>query len=193
MDRVIDVDEFLFSPTGRSLPDVLRNFENHAGSRGELAGLRAWGLEDSAARPRNRSYLIRSSDDDPVSRTVKSIVQPRLTRPPASHAHIYTPYGSAVGEDGIPPDGPFRASTAELLRINHYRTKSVEEWERKLRKPRATPWGWGPLRTPDPARVSGYTSEHDDIEDRAILPFVPAVKAALSNRVGVTSWSGTDA
>jgi len=183
----IDVDEFLFSPTGRSLPAVLRDFEKHPAV---VANWRVYGHGGWKTQPPGlviESYLIRSSDDDPVNRTVKSIVQPRLTRPPIRHPHIFTHYGRAVGEDGIPPDGPYRASTAELLRINHYRTKSVEEWERKLVKGRPD----GAWRTGPPGAL--MPPEHDDVEDGAILPFVPAVKDALRNRVGASSNNGTDA
>jgi hypothetical protein len=175
----IDVDEFLFSPTGRSLPDVLRAFRTSPGVAvcSRYYGFGGW--DEPPDGLVTESYLMRAADDFEPNTWVKSIVFPRMTKSPADipHHFLYRHSRSAAGEDGAPVTGADRIPpTADLLRINHYYTRSRAEYARKL----AIPSGWGErgqhLRADDPRLPP------DDVRDDAILRWVPALKRELQNR-----------
>lgn len=172
----IDVDEFLFSPTGRSLPDVLRAFDTHAAV---AVNWRVFGSSGHETRPDDlvtTSYVTRAGDARPLNRRVKSIVHPRRTSVRVVSPHIFRHWGVRVGEEGLPI---YAAETdpgsAELLRINHYISKSEEELCRKFERRMACS---GRLRDPG---YEGWKTL-DEVRDDTILQFVPALKEALALR-----------
>ncbi|TML09436.1 MAG: glycosyl transferase [Actinobacteria bacterium] len=175
----IDIDEFLFSPPGRSLPDVLRGFRTWPGVAvcSRYFGFGGW--DEPPDGLVTESYLMRAPDDFEPNTWVKSIVFPRVTKAPADipHHFLYRDARPAAGEDGAPVDGADRIPpTADLLRINHYYTRSRAEYARKL----GMPSGWGGraehLRTDDPRLPP------DDVRDESILRWVPILKRELSER-----------
>lgn len=165
----LDVDEFLFSPTGRSLPDVLRDFERHPGV---VVNWRMYGTNGYEERPDGlviENYTRRGPDDHRDNRYVKSIVNPRRTVDFVDQPHSFYHCGVAVGEDHQPTERAFRnPPTAELLRINHYYAKSVADWERKRARPNATD---GQIR--QTALVPA-----DEVRDEAILQFAAELRKA---------------
>ena len=75
----IDIDEFLFSPSGRPLPDVLTEFDRVPAV---VVNWRNFGTGGWEHRPKGlvtENYLTRAPDDFAMSRLVKSIVYPRKT------------------------------------------------------------------------------------------------------------------
>jgi hypothetical protein len=124
------------------------------------------------------SYLLRSSNER-TGRTIKSIVQPARVRE-AGNPHFFRYRdGLAVDEQRRPISGPDFAYTEScsfsLLRINHYWSKSEEEFREKARHPRADTGlvrgipGSGRLPEPLPG----------SIEDTTILAYLPLLKKAL--------------
>jgi glycosyl transferase family 92 len=169
----IDIDEFLFSPTGRPLPAVLSEFRQHPGV---TVNWRTFGTGGHLYQPPGlvtESYVTRAADNRWVNLHVKSIVQPGRTQPHCPHPHVFDHHGQAVGEDHKPQSGPFRdPPTADLLRINHYFAKSEEELQRKLVRGGVAP------RIP----VDSERRVFDDVRDETILRFVPALKSAIADR-----------
>jgi hypothetical protein len=169
----IDLDEFLFSPTGRPLREVLREFQPHPGV---TVNWRTFGHGGHDHRPEGlviENYLTRASDDRWVNLHVKSIVQPHRTFRICPHPHVFDHHGVAVGEDHRPQAGPFRdPPTADLLRINHYISKSKEEMERKVARGHADP----KMEMDLGRRVL------DDVHDDVILQFLPQLKQAMAER-----------
>jgi hypothetical protein len=113
----IDVDEFLFSPTGRPLPEVLRQYEGHAGV---IVNWQCYGTSGHVTRPAGltiESYTRRASTDWPRNRRVKTIVDPMLAVAPQS-AHLFKvqPGHSLVTEDFKPVDVRRRANGRRRLR-----------------------------------------------------------------------------
>lgn len=169
---MIDIDEFLFSPTGRPLPVVLRGFDTHPA----IAVNRRFFGTNGHRRPADglvtENYPMRARDDDWTNLLIKSIVYPRMTV--GSHsAHTFRLRGVSVGEDGLPvPKATREPATAELLRINHYYAKSEEEFERKSVTPRADS-GTVTYRMGIPA---------DEVRDESIQQFGERLRAALASR-----------
>ena len=171
----IDVDEFLFAPE-QPLPDVLAGYESWPGV---VVNRAAFGPSGHELKPPGlviESYLMRKPQGD---RYVKSIVDPReVVRCTTPHHFVYDSR-LPVNEDRYPVRGPLNppASLARL-RVNHYETKSLEEWRAKLGRARA-----------DIARLrrdfdlQGQGGAEYSLRDEAILKWAPAVHEALDGAV----------
>lgn len=173
----IDSDEFLFSPTGRSLPHVLSGFR---GWPGVAVCSRYYGFGGWEQPPDGlviESYLMRAPDDFKPNALIKSIVFPRMTKRPTDFPHdfVYRYSRGAAGEDGRPAVGERIPPTADLLRINHYYTRSRAEYDAK----RAAPTAWMP-RGENPPPDDRLPP--DAVRDETILRWAPAVRRALQER-----------
>jgi hypothetical protein len=169
---MFDIDEFLFSPTGASLPEVLRRFDTHPGV---VVNRRFFGTNGHQHPPDGLvtdSYPMRARDDDWSNALVKSIVYPRMTLGALS-AHTFGLRGNPVAEDGLPtPMATREPATADLLRINHYYAKSEEEFRRKSVTPRA-----------DSGTVTYRMGiPFDEVRDETILQFGRKLRTALESR-----------
>jgi len=171
----IDIDEFLFAPTGATLPEVLTDYEQYPGV---YVTQLEFGTSGHRHRPAGlviESYLRRRSYSPEDREWTKSIVDPRRAVN-CFNAHIF------LYEDGLavdmdrqaverPPFGPTRVHM-HPLRINHYITKSEEEYRRKLDR-----WKEAGLSAePGPGRIEILAEEFDD----AITRYVPALREALT-------------
>jgi hypothetical protein len=135
----IDADEFLFSPTGAPLPEVLRRFDRHPGVVVNWRIFGASGWEQPPDGLVIDNYRWRGPDDHPANALVKSIVSPRHTLGWFQSAHYFRLRGNPVDENGHPALRQTREPpTAELLRINHYYAKSEHQFRLKSARPNAT-------------------------------------------------------
>jgi hypothetical protein len=172
----IDIDEFLFSPAGRSLSDVLKEFGQYSGV---VVNWRVYGTNGYRERPEGlvvENYVMRGADTTPDNHFVKSIVYPRRTAgPKRGGPHAFDHLGAAVGEDRQPVFGHLRKpATAEVLRINHYYSRSTADLARKRARANATD---GQVRVT-------VNVPPDEVRDETILRFLPALQEALANRFG---------
>jgi hypothetical protein len=182
----LDIDEFLFSPTGKPLPEALAEYEPW---RGVCVVHYDFGSSGHERKPPGlviENYFHRKSYPPGAQEWVKSIVDPQRTvRCFNAHWFAYESAFLPVDEnkqivDGwLPPSprgreqrGIHRNPSASLLRINHYLTKSEEEFRTKLTKWKQGGW---PRDDPGPAWRADFYSEFDD----TITAFVPALREAL--------------
>ena len=184
----LDLDEFLFSPTGRPVSEVLVDYEQWPGIG--VNRLR-FGTSGHKVRPDGlviENYVRRAR----LSRgLVKSIVDPRRTsHSRTSHVFEYLD-GVAVDENGRPlvrdQNDPADSSTGNAytdpftmsrLRINHYQTRSEEEFRRKATGEKADTGI--PRETPIPIErtLRNFNMEQDD----DILSYLPALRGAMARR-----------
>jgi hypothetical protein len=193
----IDLDEFLFSPTGAALPEMLARYEPYPAIGVHWCVFGASGHEQKPNGLVIESYLDRTTE--PLrNRWIKSVVDPARTRKCASsHAFRYRADGArayAVDEQlrelrddqprGQPGSNAGWSSdiSFDLLRINHYKTKSREEWERKLAKPDAMHGGGKRIPATEWERMQETLSQQ---RDDAITVHAPALRRALAARVSV--------
>jgi hypothetical protein len=175
----LDVDEFLFSPTGKLLPEVLRDFEQHAG----IGVTRAWmGTAGHETRPDGlllANFDSRLHPPEP-NRSVKSIVDPaRVARRANEHWFEFADGAPTVDEHHQPLESWRRPDelTVDVLRINHYFTKSEQEAMAKFDRPQA---GGGKLRPELRLRGLRKRNELYGRPDHVIQQFLPALEERLA-------------
>lgn len=97
----IDIDEFLFSPSGRSLPEVLRRFEPAPGVVVHWQCYGSNGHRLRADQPVTQRFTRRAPTHWVRNRKVKSIVDPqRAIKPLSVHHFAYADAADAVDETG---------------------------------------------------------------------------------------------
>jgi hypothetical protein len=170
----LDLDEFLFSPTQRPLPELLTEYEQWAG----VGVNRAW-FGTSGHRTKPPGLVIESYTQmmrHHGRSSIKSIVSTTRTLDCMDpHQFLYEEGGFVVDEHMNPIDGLFTdAYTFERLRVNHYYTKSEEECrQRKQERLEQNP-------AFKEARPAGDEHRYyNQVEDDAILAYLPALRAAL--------------
>jgi hypothetical protein len=182
---VIDVDEFLVPVEGHSVPEILKKMEGFAGVSMSWVVYGWNGLEkreDGLVIERFRNH---SDWNVQQNRTPKLIVNPRKVVKMDIHTADYILGESARDVKGRPVDNEYmnRPAVHEVLRVNHYWTKSAEEFELKRRK------GFSCEDNPD--REEAYLElirEHlesvKDVvtNDRSMDWAIPLVKAGMAKR-----------
>lgn len=127
----IDIDEFLFSPVGMPLPELLVEYEPWPAVGANWACFGTSGHRTKPAGLVTESYTMRV--DAPANRFIKSIVDPvRVERCITAHHFAYDSL-LAVDENHFPIHGPQTKSVSfSRLRVNHYVTKSEAEARTKI-------------------------------------------------------------
>jgi hypothetical protein len=177
----IDLDEFLFSPTGAPVSDVLRDYEDYAAVSVNWIVFGNSGHETKPDGLVTESFLWRVRDDADPNRHVKTIANPehvRRCRNP--HYFFYSEGQHAVDELFRPIKWAHsETSSVERLRINHYLTRSDEEFLRKLRKGKADSLEG---REAGIRRYREMGRERNEVRDETILVYLPRLKEALASR-----------
>lgn len=173
-----DVDEFLFSPSGKPVPEMLRDYEPWPALGVNSAVFLTSGHKTRPPGLVIENYLLRRQLR---TRAIKSIVDPRRTvRCVGGHNFVYSS-GHAVDVIKRPVHGSgtdrYVPESEQILRINHYFTKSEEELRDKWLAPRPDTKA---LR--NPAALEEVLSRQADILDEKILMYLPALKEALGRR-----------
>ena len=181
----IDLDEFLFSPTGRSLPDILSEYEQWPGVGANWA---MFGPSGHKSKPEGLviENYVRRSDRAAHNQKIKSIVDPRRVRN-FCLAHFFLFHGEphvAVDENHRPidahPGSPYSITdevSFERLRVNHYTTKSEEEFRQKqlrIRVDNGRPRDW------TENQIQRLLMLLDSVEDRTIQMYLPGLRAELA-------------
>ena len=172
----LDLDEFLFSPIGTPLPQLLEAYERFPGVGVNWC---VFGPSGHETRPEGlvvESYLQRLNVPD--NRTVKSIVDPaRVVGCNNVHDFAYECSG-AVDENGYPVFGYYTKSVSfSKLRINHYVTKSVAEY--RARGERDRPDQFGSPRSVRLDRIVDTESRFGE-RDETILRYLAPLKKAVT-------------
>jgi hypothetical protein len=171
----IDVDEFLFSPTLRPLPELLVEYERFPGVAVSWAMFGTSGHRTKPAGLVIENYVRRQREN----KHVKTIADPtRISHAPVvPHFFHYKDGERAVNEQWQPVVGAFaKTASFERLRINHYWSKSEEECRRKfaIRAEGGRPRKW--------EKFEEREEPFNEVPDETITAYVPALRAAISAR-----------
>ena len=142
-----DTDEFIYIKTGQTLPEFLHE---HFAMNDWIAGLGInWRMFGTSGRKKYEPINVierftrRASNGYPENLHIKSIVNPRrvLTFNNA-HSATYFPTSACYDEAGrlisFYQNG---SNSTDKIQINHYYTKSLEEYMEKCSRGRADFWG----------------------------------------------------
>lgn len=132
----IDADEMVRVKCGCTLPKLLKNYERYAGLFMRWIVYDANGqIEKSSAPLRERFTRVASTNiDDGIGKT---FVQPMLIKYMLIHNGLVQDGFTVVDEGCVPVKDGEKAlcgSTDDLVCVDHYYTKSYEEWLEKLRR-----------------------------------------------------------
>lgn len=170
----LDCDEFLFSECYATIFEVLNQVPRQWGA---IAA--NWVCFGAAGRERHDPGLVierfteRPADDFGPNVHIKSIVRLDHAESVGANPHQFCVSGGTCDESGRQVQGPFTSRARHrLLRINHYVTKSREEYVRRISRGRADL----PAQR-DPAEFDGYQGA--EVNDETILRFLPALKLRL--------------
>jgi hypothetical protein len=168
-----DVDEFLFSPTGASVSEVLVDYERHPAVG---VNILMFGTSGHRTRPPGLVIEEHTRRDAMPWPFIKNIVDPtRVVRCLNAHAFAYD-YRTAVDENHQPiirKGGRTQFTSTSRLRINHYYFKSEDEARAKLAKPMA-------IGGPRPFDFETLDHELNAETDETIVRYVPALREALA-------------
>ena len=179
----IDLDEFLFSPTGQPLPEVLADYEEWPAVALRWALFGNSGHETKPPGLVIENYLRRIELDGDVNINMKTIADPVRVSACLSAHHFAYPYLSAVDEDHFPMTGTRTASDSTArLQLNHYHWKSREEYVIKCARMRSI---GRPRAVPDAEHFEWLRGlEEKGFDDDAIMKHAPALREALKARAG---------
>lgn len=173
----IDGDEFLFSTEKTDLREFLKGFEH----RSALAvHWMIYGSSDHEKRPSGlqiESYLRRGEVGHMGNQHIKSVVQTRFGFKP-QNSHVWAlKSGDIVREDDEPITGTTGATglraKSERIRINHYFTRSWEDWEAKVARGRST--------SREQLRLEQFEKNNrNEVHDDAALKFRPLMERFLN-------------
>jgi hypothetical protein len=172
----LDLDEFLFSPTGKPIPKLLVDYEQWP-----AVGVNRGWFGTSGHRTRPPGLVLenyRQRQDRRGHSSVKCIVDPARTIECENPHLFHYSEGSPVDENKQPFEGVMTQTYSyDLLRVNHYYTKSEEECEaRKQARLQQNP----AFKEARPTREEHAI--YNQINDETILMYLPALREALNQR-----------
>jgi hypothetical protein len=173
----IDVDEFLFSPTGRPVPEILRDYEEFPGVAVNCLQFGTSGHQAPPAGLVIENYTRRLGLERKRTKVVKAVTNPErvVSAGKTAHYFIYEDRVKAVNVRREPVRGEFSDELAvDLLRINHYFTRSQAERDRKLAIPK--------MDTGRQKKLEGVErrdAKLNEAPDETILMYADALREAL--------------
>ena len=143
---ILDADEFLFAPTGQPLPEILSSYAHIPII---AAGMRVFGFGGHDKKPEGlvtKNFCYRLPDTDPENRQFRSIVQPRLVRSVISAARYHHLLDNIPAYDeNLNPVHNWPSDyllPTNQLKVNHYVTKSREEFLSKISRQYFQTFDW---------------------------------------------------
>ena len=173
----IDIDEFIMPLAGASIRDILMR-RTYAPFAQILLQWLVFGPSGRSRRPEGlvmENYTRRLPETAEASRHIKSIVRTDKLR-----GIDYTPHAAECSGPACNTRGeqvlPYAIQPTEchdVMVVNHYFTKSQEEWEFKRRR------GRGDSLEPYQDRIFSDVAGEAVVEDTRALRFVPRLRAVL--------------
>ena len=183
----IDADEFLFSvKPDRKLPEVVEEIMKE---NPKACGLAVnWAMFGSAGFkecPKSggvlSNYVYRAGPGERGTDCVKTIVRPETVYR-YNHPHFpeYMLGGFSVDENGRRAEGSRNPGPEPVrIRVNHYFTKSEEEWTERRKIGKADKKDEKDIRTID----EFYRHDNNDVFDDSMSAFAAAIEERIGNTV----------
>lgn len=170
----IDCDEFLWSPQYDTIQEALDSRPNPRSAYGvNWMVFGSGGQTEYEDKPVIERFTWRPATSHPVDDHVKSVIWMDQNVSVIDPHHFNTERGT-INENGQAIGGPFSHHCSNVLRINHYSSKSLAEWRKRIQ-----------LGKPDRGGVEVREDEwywdrqQQDVDDREIQKFLPELKRRL--------------
>ena len=172
---VIDIDEFLFSPKFPTVPEALATLPGRWGAVGvHWIVFGASGQEQYAPELVMERFTWRPCDGFHVNAHIKSILRMDREVGLRGDAHLFQVQGRTYSETGrLLSNARPPGDETSLLRINHYCTKSREEYYDRIALGRVD--GQGIV-----AQSMFEERQDQDFDDRTIWKFLPELKRRMA-------------
>jgi glycosyltransferase involved in cell wall biosynthesis len=132
--------------------------------------------EEATSRPVIERFTLRPSNDFPPNKHIKSIVRMDRVQSAGPNSHQFNTRGGTFSELGHRLTGAFTTHpTHSRLRINHYHTKSREEYMRRIARGNAD-------GAASRSSSEFETLQADEVDDRTIWHFLPELKRRIEQR-----------
>jgi hypothetical protein len=173
----LDLDEFLYGRDEDLLPDVLADYKDEAGL---AVHWMMFGPSGHILRPEGLIIENYTRCQAGGNKHVKLVVNPARTECIlGGHTARFLDGAVAVNERREPVlDATSKPAAVDRIRINHYWTRSVEDWIGKLDRG----YNDSDMRTRPFDNILHAERTYGNGEDLAIQRFVPALKARLAQR-----------
>ncbi len=176
----LDDDEFLFPVQGVPLAEALEPYKAHPAV---AVYWRMFGSNGHRERPKGLVIGNYTRAEAGPYNLIKSVVNPRriLRTKGSPHYWLYRYNQLAVDEQFRPIkicEGP--GAVADILRINHYWSKSYEDGVAKFARGYQDRWTMEHPRTMDTWRE--WDKAYNAVEEKTILRYEPELKARLAAR-----------
>lgn len=176
----IDCDEFLVPEDPDTiLIDVIESIIKKDWRCGGIAvNWRMYGSSGFKERPNGyviENFLYRGDGNSKGSDCIKTIANPRRIKE-YRHVHYPTYFRGfySINENGVPVDSWSNpCSNTRLIRINHYFTKSKQEWIERRNRGKADTLDDADKRSLD----EFYQHDHNEVYDPIMLPYAELLKA----------------
>jgi hypothetical protein len=173
----IDLDEFLFCPTGRPVPELLPEFEYASALWVTRPMFGASGHRTKPPGLVTENYTRRGDGGVPAF-TMKRITNPERIIAPGVHMGAYSE-GPLVNEEHEVLPKPTGPPVFSKLRLNHYFTKSEEEARVKANRLRPSD---GKPQVALQRKLDTVLEMLDRVTDTTIQMYLPALRKALAER-----------
>jgi hypothetical protein len=132
----IDEDEFIMCANG-DIKSTLAEYSDYPALGITWRVFGSSGLKVRTPEPQSTKFT-QYTTGHPYENHIKSIVDPSRTVGSSGNPHSFCYIkGSCVNVNKEPIDGPFTTPNYDKIWINHYYTRSLEEWKEKIAKGRA--------------------------------------------------------
>lgn len=172
---LIDIDEFLFSPGAVDIVPILDRYRDAPGVHVWQHFFGSSGHSSPPDGPLLDAYRMRARIETMTS--AKTIVNPRAVYRPGVHQSKYW-WGDSVDTKGGPVDNA-APKPMDLLRINHYWSRSIADLETKIAR--------GDASTPTPRDRDwhlAFERKLNEVEDDAILAVARTIREGGAAKSG---------
>lgn len=172
----IDCDEFLFPSGAATVTEVVGQppFSGFGAVAVNWMCFGSSGHEQHTDGLVTDRFIWRPTDNFATNAFYKSIVRMDRLESVGLNAHLFNVRGGTFNQHGKPVTNTYSFPPAHTpLRINHYVTKSREEFARRIAHGRVDQ-----RCTRDPREFDVYQAQ--DVEDRTIWRFLPELKRRLT-------------
>jgi hypothetical protein len=187
----IDIDEFIFPIAANSIHQLLPVYE---ACSAVLLNWSVFGASANATRPRGlviENYLMRVPAEAQPNQHVKSIVRTEELIDVGPTPHVLVVLGPSCNARGEQVEAkPFQSPCSDVMVVNHYFTKSEEDWSLKVRRGRADTDKEEEQYAHRQKLMFASINDAATVRDERITRFAPAVHKLLARNTSLLTAIG---